>query len=598
MPFSVILTEKGGPTQRLDFEVEEITIGRVDENDICLPKGNISKKHTKIVVKDGKIIVLDLKSTNGTYVNGRKLAGPQLISPADKVYIGDFILNVEPPDVEPPEDEPGEPESEAAPADGDEAAEMPTMTPAVPHYVGGEATRRDGPQAAPAPVQPATPTPPPPLRQPAQKPAAPTGDQGQTLELVHARLIEALDLRRLDLDALGSDELWTKAEATLRQIVARMDQTGELDPHLDRDALIEDVMNEALGLGPLETYLGDDTVTEIMVNSPTQVYVERDGRLEKAEKTFSSAQAVMAVIERIVAPLGRHIDESSPLVDARLPDGSRVNAIIPPLALKGPCITIRKFKRELLGADSLIGLGTLTPKMAQFLETCVKVRRNIVISGGTGSGKTTLLNVLSGYIPEQERIVTIEDAAELQLPQEHWIQLEARPANIEGKGQITIRDLVRNALRMRPDRIVVGECRGGEALDMLQAMNTGHDGSLTTLHANSTRDALARLETMVLMSGMELPVRAIREQVASAVHLVLQQTRFADGSRKVTAISEIAGMEGEVITLQDIFQFKQQGFDEQGGVVGRFVATGLVPSFYDDLQRRGIPVDMDVFQEE
>jgi pilus assembly protein CpaF len=275
-----------------------------------------------------------------------------------------------------------------------------------------------------------------------------------------------------------------------------------------------------------------------------------------------------------------------------------VNAIIHPLALKGPCITIRKFKRELLGADSLIGFGTITPRMAQFLETCVKVRRNIVISGGTGSGKTTLLNVLSGYIPEQERIVTIEDAAELQLPQEHWIQLEARPANIEGKGQITIRDLVRNALRMRPDRIVVGECRGGEALDMLQAMNTGHDGSLTTLHANSTRDALARLETMVLMSGMELPVRAIREQIASAVNLVLQQTRFADGSRKLIAISEVAGMEGDVITLQDIFQFKQEGFDEQGGVVGRFLATGLVPSFYDDLQRRGIPVDMEVFQEE
>jgi pilus assembly protein CpaF len=596
MPFSIILTEKGGPTQRLDFESEEITIGRVDENDICLPKGNISKKHTKIVVKDGKIIVLDLKSTNGTYVNGRKLAGPQLISPADKVYIGDFILNVEPPDLEP------------VPSDGDALADVPTMTPAVPHYVGGEATRRDAPSKPsippPQPLQPPPPPSPPP-EEPISRPqakapasAAAAADHGDAVELVHLRLIEALDLRRLDLDALGSEELWNKAETALRQIVTRMDQTGELDAHLDRDALIEDVLNEALGLGPLETYLADDTVTEIMVNGPTQVYVEREGRLEKGERTFSSAQAVMGVIERIVAPLGRHIDESSPLVDARLPDGSRVNAIISPLALKGPCITIRKFKRELLGGDSLIGFGTITPRMAQFLETCVKVRRNIVISGGTGSGKTTLLNVLSGYIPEQERIVTIEDAAELQLPQEHWIQLEARPANIEGKGQITIRDLVRNALRMRPDRIVVGECRGGEALDMLQAMNTGHDGSLTTLHANSTRDALARLETMVLMSGMELPVRAIREQIASAVNLVLQQTRFADGSRKVIAISEVAGMEGDVITLQDIFQFKQEGFDEQGGVVGRFVATGLVPSFYDDLQRRGIPVDMDVFQEE
>jgi pilus assembly protein CpaF len=590
MPFSIILTEKGGSTQRLDFECEEITIGRIDENDICLPKGNISKKHTKIVCKGGKIIVLDLKSTNGTYVNGRKLGGPQVISPADKVYIGDFILNVEPPDLEVAQ-------PDGAQLDGEPVAEEPTMTPAVvPRYVAGEATRRDPhpqPPPAPAPTKSAPAAPGPAARAHSTAPA----DYGQTLHLVHGRLIEALDLRRLDLDALGSDELWDKAEASVRQIVVRMDQTGELDPHLDRDALIEDVLNEALGLGPLETYLADESVSEIMVNSPTQVYVERDGKLERGEKAFSSAQAVMGVIERIVGPLGRHIDESSPLVDARLADGSRVNAIIPPLALKGPCITIRKFKRDLLGADSLIGFGTLTPQMAQFLDTCVKGRRNVVISGGTGSGKTTLLNVLSGYIPERERIVTIEDAAELQLSQDHWIQLEARPANIEGKGQITIRDLVRNALRMRPDRIVVGECRGGEALDMLQAMNTGHDGSLTTLHANSTRDALARLETMVLMSGMELPVRAIREQISSAVHVVLQQTRFADGSRKVTAISEISGMEEDAIGLQDIFQFRQEGFDEQGGVVGRFVATGLVPKFYQDMQRRGVPVDLEIFQE-
>ena len=580
MPFSVILTEKGGATQRLDFECEEITIGRVDENDICLPKGNISKKHTKIVVKDGKIIVLDLKSTNGTYVNGKKLAGPQVISPDDKVFIGDFILNVEPPDLGPG--------VEPVLQDGDEAAEQPTMTPSRPRYVGTEATRRDG-------------DPPPPVAAP-PPPKAPViglaGDYAATLQLAHDRLIEALDLRRLDLERLGSDELWKKTESTVRQIVTRMDQTGELDPHLDREELVQDVINEALGLGPLETYLADETVSEIMVNSPTQVYVERAGRLERVEKAFSSPQAVLGVLERIVAPLGRHIDESSPLVDARLPDGSRVNAIIPPLALKGPCITIRKFKRELLTSDDLIGFGALTPKMAQFLDTCVKVRRNLVISGGTGSGKTTLLNVLSGYIPAQERIVTIEDAAELQLPQEHWIQLEARPANIEGKGQITIRDLVRNALRMRPDRIVVGECRGGEALDMLQAMNTGHDGSLTTLHANSTRDALARLETMVLMSGMELPIRAIRDQIANAVHLVIQQTRFADGSRKVTAISEISGMEMDVLSMQDIFEFRQEGFDDQGAVVGRFVPTGLVPRFYDDLQRRGIPVDMDVFRED
>ncbi len=414
---------------------------------------------------------------------------------------------------------------------------------------------------------------------------------------MHDRLIEALDLRRLDLDALGSGELRKKAEAQVREIVARMDQGGELEAALDRAELVGDVLNEALGLGPLEHYLADETVSEIMVNGPSQIYVEREGRLQRAEKAFSSAQAVLGVIERIVAPVGRHIDESSPLVDARLRDGSRFNAIIPPLALKGPCITIRKFKRDLLTARHLIDYGALTAGMAAFLDSCVKAKRNLVISGGTGSGKTTLLNVLSSYIPPRERIVTVEDAAELQLTQDHWVQLEARPANIEGKGQIAIRDLVRNSLRMRPDRIVVGECRGGEALDMLQAMNTGHDGSLTTLHANSPRDALSRLETLVLMSGMELPVRAIREQIASAVHVIVQQTRFADGSRKVTAISEISGMETEVITLQDIFRFQQDGFDADGRVTGKYVATGFVPRFYDEMQRRGIKVDMEIFRE-
>ena len=668
MPFSVILTEKGGATQRLDFESEEITIGRVDENDICLPKGNISKKHTRIVVKDGRVIVLDLKSTNGTYVNGKKLAGPQVITPTDKVYIGDFILNIEPPDMAPA----GEPPQ----ADGDPVEEEPTVLPQrphpdhdatdQPHYAGPEATRREGypeeealPEAEPEPepLEPESadeeniPTPAPVRKVPAPAPkpapvaakpapapgaaparsalasakaaaaaaaarpalkAFPAGkapsrkraaasaseEYALTLNLVHDRLIEALDLRRLDLDALGSEELWKKTETTIRAIVTKMDSTGELDAHVDREELVQDVLNEALGLGPLEIYLADESVTEIMVNSPTQVYVEREGKLMRVDKAFSSVQAVLGVIERIVAPLGRHIDESSPLVDARLADGSRVNAIIPPLALKGPCITIRKFKRDLLTSNNLIDFGTLTGPMAEFLDTCVKVRRNIVISGGTGSGKTTLLNILSSYIPERERIVTIEDAAELQLPQDHVVSLEARPSNIEGKGQITIRDLVRNSLRMRPDRIVIGECRGGEALDMLQAMNTGHDGSLTTLHANTPRDALSRLETMVLMSGMDLPIRAIREQIANAVNLIIQQTRFADGTRKVTAISEVSGMEMEVITMQDIFTFKQEGFDKDGKVLGRFIATGFVPRFYDDLQRRGIPVNMDIFRED
>jgi pilus assembly protein CpaF len=307
---------------------------------------------------------------------------------------------------------------------------------------------------------------------------------------------------------------------------------------------------------------------------------------------------VLGVIERIIAPIGRRIDESSPLVDARLKDGSRVNAIIPPLALKGPCLTIRKFRRDALKIEDLVRHGTLSEAMASFLEVCVQARKNVVISGGTGSGKTTSLNVLSAFIPVGERIVTIDDAAELQLSQAHWVQLEARPANLEGKGAIGIRDLVKNALRMRPDRIVVGECRSGEALDMLQAMNTGHDGSLTTLHANSPRDALARLTTLVLMSGMELPVRAIREQIASAIQIIVQQTRFPDGSRKITHISEVSGMEGDVITLQDIFSFRQDATTDDGKATGQFVATGFVPRFYEELQRRGVAQDTGIFREE
>jgi pilus assembly protein CpaF len=591
--FSIILTEKGAGTRRLAFAAEEITIGRVDENDICLPRGNISKKHTRIICKDGAIVVLDLKSTNGTYVNGKRLTGPHVVRPSDKIYIGDFILHVEPPQ-EGSAAGAGNDAQPAAPLDSvrKESAQGDSVpaSPAAELSVSLESTPPASAAAPPANDPPAAPQ--------SNGSPAPAPDRGRILRLLHDRLIEALDLRRLDVDALGSDELRKRAEAAARAIVAKMDGAAELDPALDREELVQDVLNEALGLGPLEAYLRDDSVTEIMVNSPSQVYVERQGRLQRAEKSFSSAQAVLGVIGRIVAPLGRHIDESSPLVDARLADGSRVNAIIPPLALKGPCITIRKFRRGLFSAANLIERGTLTPQMASFLESCVRMRRNVVISGGTGSGKTTLLNVLSSFIPGQERILTIEDAAELQLSQEHWVALEARPSNIEGKGQVGIRELVRNALRMRPDRIVIGECRGGEALDMLQAMNTGHDGSLTTLHANSPRDALSRLETMVLMSGMELPVRAIREQIASAVHLIVQQTRFADGTRRVAAISEVAGMELDVITLQDIFHFKQEGFDGEGRVLGRFLATGFVPRFYDDLQRRGLQVDMSIFREE
>jgi pilus assembly protein CpaF len=332
-----------------------------------------------------------------------------------------------------------------------------------------------------------------------------------------------------------------------------------------------------------------------MVNSPDQVYVERKGKLVLTDVRFRDDAHVMHVIEKIVAPLGRRIDESSPMVDARLPDGSRVNAIIPPLALKGPCITIRKFAKDPLRVDNLLAFGTLSEEMAELLNACVAGKLNIVVSGGTGSGKTTTLNILSSFIPSDERIVTVEDAAELQLRQDHVVTLETRPANIEGKGAITMRDLVRNSLRMRPDRIVVGEVRSGEALDMLQAMNTGHDGSLTTGHANTPRDMLSRLETMVLMAGMDLPVRAIREQIASAIDVIVQQSRLRDGSRKITHITEVQGMEGEVVTLQDIFIFDSTGKDENGKIIGQFKPTGIRPKFLEKVAANGITVPNEVF---
>lgn len=355
----------------------------------------------------------------------------------------------------------------------------------------------------------------------------------------------------------------------------------------ERQAVVQAVLDEIFGFGPITPLLEDDTVSEVMVNGPDKVYVERKGKLTRTEVTFRDDQHCMHIIDKIIAPIGRRVDESSPMVDARLPDGSRVNIIIPPLALKGPTITIRKFAADPFTLEDLVSFGTLTMDMARFLKASVKGRINIIVSGGTGSGKTTFLNIMSSFIPEDERIVTIEDAAELQLQQDHVITLETRPANVEGKGKVAIRDLVVNSLRMRPDRIVVGEVRSAEALDMLQAMNTGHDGSLTTVHANTPRDSLSRLETMVMMSGMELPSRAIREQIASAVQLIVQVSRFSDGSRKVLKITEVLGMEGDTITLQDIFEFRQDGFDEMGRVRGKHVATGIVPGYIDKLKTHG-----------
>jgi pilus assembly protein CpaF len=413
-------------------------------------------------------------------------------------------------------------------------------------------------------------------------------------KFVHQELLKKMDLRRIHIDELAPEVVRDKLSDIIDEIIDSIQ--SKLNKDLELVRLKKIVLDEAIGLGALEELIADRDITEIMVNAYDDIYVEKAGRLVSSEVSFTSDDAVMATIERIISPLGRRIDESSPMVDARLRDGSRVNAIIPPLALRGPCITIRKFPDRKLTDRDLISYGSINEQMVTFLRSCVEQRRNIIVSGGTGSGKTTLLNILSNYIPEEERVVTIEDAAELRLGQPHVVSLEARPANMEGRGQVTIRDLVKNSLRMRPDRIVVGECRGGEALDMLQAMNTGHDGSLTTAHANSPRDMLRRMEVMVLMAGMDLPVSAIREQIASAVDIVIQQTRFADGTRKISHISEITGMESGTIQLNDIYLYKQNGFDDEGRVKGAYQATGMVPLFYEDLRERGLQVDMSLFR--
>ncbi len=698
---TVTITEKGGKPNVIQFDKPEISIGRIQGNDIVLAKSNISKRHARIINNDGNIVVVDSKSTNGTYINGKKIDAPYDLRSGDKIFVGDYTLEIDaqagasasaggggakkappPPPAGEAKDDllsddewnkgPGgddwgddwgkedsvkakvksttseledlmnpnktgtvtklappsavlddaldgdafpEPEAKAKPPPSEptkkstgEVKKAPPPAPAAksePPRVESKPEPKQEPKAPPRVESKPEPARVPSKEQPAVKPAAAApvastggGAQAQAARLVHERLIRSLDLRRLDVSKMDDGELRQRTEKAVKEIVEAMTKAKELPSGVDTSALAAEVLDEALGLGPLEDLLHDDSITEVLVNGPSQIYVERAGRLELSDRSFSSDQAVLGVIERIVAPIGRRIDESSPMVDARLKDGSRVNAVVPPLSLKGPVLTIRKFTKEPMEIDDMVGFGTLTGEMAEFLEVCVKAKKSIVISGGTGSGKTTLLNVLSGFIPATERIITIEDAAELKLSQDHVVSLESRPPNIEGKGQIGIRELVRNALRMRPDRIVVGECRGGEALDMLQAMNTGHDGSLTTVHANGPRDALSRLETMVLMSGMELPIRAIRDQIASAVDVVVQTTRFADGARKVTHISEITGMEGgEVIAMQDIFVFEQKGFDSGGRVSGKFKATGVVPRFYETLKALGIKADLGIFED-
>ncbi|MES3037561.1 MAG: CpaF family protein, partial [Bdellovibrionota bacterium] len=416
---------------------------------------------------------------------------------------------------------------------------------------------------------------------------------------VHSELIRTADLNKLMIEARGDESKQVELrDKTKKEITLIVDREGTELPRDERSKLIKDVLEESLGLGPLEDLLADPNISEIMVNGNRKIFVERGGKVELSGAKFTSNDHLRRIIERIVTPLGRQINSSSPYVDARLKDGSRVNAVIEPLAIDGPALTIRKFKKGGVNPEKYIEYGSMTLPMIQFLRICVENGLNIVISGGTGSGKTTLLNMLSSFIPSNERVITVEDAAELQLQQEHVVRLETRPPSMEGTNAVTIRDLIKNALRMRPDRIVVGECRDGAALDMLQAMNTGHDGSMTTTHANSARECLSRLETLCMMAGMDLPIRAIREQVSSAVNLIVQVSRLSDGSRRVLSITEVAGIQGEVITLAEIFRFKETGSDKNRRIIGVFQATGTVPSFIQKLSDKGVVIPREIFSAE
>ena len=532
-------------------------IGRGEHCPIRFPLADVSERHAVLTVRGGRVLIEDLHSANGTFVNGVAIDRAEPLDGGKVVQVGSGMLRVS--------DEP---------ATGD----------------GEEEGRETGPNLpAPEPSRPAP--------SPAAAPDPARALRRSVQKQIQHELLKRMDMKKLTVQGVGREGREENARAKIRAIIGEVVANGRLPDGIDPVRLEDDVFNEAMRLGPLEDLLADDSVSEIMVNGPANVYVERHGKLELSDCQFSDDASVLAVIERIIAPLGRRCDESQPYVDARLSDGSRVNAIIAPLALSGPTITIRKFAKKALTPEDFIRFGTWTRDAADFMRLCVVLRKNVIVAGGTGSGKTTLLNLLSGFIPADERIVTVEDAAELRLQQPHVVRLEARPPNIEGKGAVPIRDLVKNCLRMRPDRIIVGECRGGEALDMLQAMNTGHDGSLTTVHANSPRDVISRLETMVLMSGMELPSRAIREQIASAVDIIIHESRMSDGSRKVTAITEVTGLEGSQIVMQDIFAFRQTGVDAHGKVLGEMRPTGAVPTWIDQLKGRGLHVDMRMFQD-
>jgi pilus assembly protein CpaF len=572
-----LVIQRGGSQWTVPVvEGREYSIGRASGNEIQIDDAEVSSRHAVVRVRGETVEIEDLKSTNGTYLDDVRLRRPVDLEPGRPVRMGRHFIGVQ---------KAAATEKPAAPKGG-KKGEL-SASRVRPPLAEGASDRKT--VAAPPPVYDAAPA------RPFSDAQVKRREQYRAIrQEIHRELFARLDLKRLVMSGVKDEELTERARKTIDEIIETM---GESIPRsVSKGQLASDVFDEAMGLGPLESFLADPEITEVMVNGPDNVYYEKGGKLYLSESQFLDDHQLLGIIERIVAPIGRRVDESQPMVDARLKDGSRVNVIIPPLSLKGPCVTIRKFAKTPYTVQDLINqFGSFTQHMADFFRVCVQIRKNVVISGGTGSGKTTLLNVLSSFLPPTDRIVTIEDAAELRLNQHHVVSLESRPANIEGRGAILIRDLVRNALRMRPDRIVVGECRGGEALDMLQAMNTGHDGSLTTVHANAPRDALARMETMVLMAGMDLPVRAIREQIASAIHVIIQQDRFSDGTRKITSVTEIVGMENDVITMQELFRYVQTGIDDKGKVLGYFTATGCVPTFMEELRVRGCQLDPGIF---
>jgi pilus assembly protein CpaF len=591
----VTVLESGKPPRVHAFDRFPVSIGRGSGSDVALPGWKVARLHAEIRQLGAGYKLIDHGSLAGTWVNHERIVEYGPLADTDDIVICGFRLRVE---------------SALSPLARVAEGQVPDREPR--EHASAEGRVRSGPQpVAPVTARAGAAADANPLHAPAAGAAAasaelpPCPDDPLEAEMqaylqgfewrrsVHRLLLETMDLRRKDIRQLSDQDLRAEAQVLIREILATRLQ---LPAEIDAEQLIDEVLDEVVGLGPLERFLKDATISEVMVNRADEIYVERNGRLERCKAAFTSDEAVRRVIDRIVAPLGRRIDEASPMVDARLKDGSRVNAIIPPLSLKGPTVTIRKFNRRVFGPEDLVRLRSASPPMLSFLQVCVENRKNIVVSGGTGSGKTTLLNVLSNLIPKGERIITIEDAAELKLNHPHLVSLEARPSNIEGKGVIAIRDLVRNSLRMRPDRIIVGECRGGETLDMLQAMNTGHDGSLTTVHANSPRDVISRLEVMTLLAGLEIPVLAIREQVASAVDVIVQQTRLADGSRRITHIVEVTGVENGTVQLQELFRFERVGFDAQGRIAGYFTGCDAVPTFYEDLRATGVVVDLAIFE--